>query len=162
MTYYVIIRGPLGIGKSTISKKLANFINADYFSIDEVVDGQGLNKIKADDGFISEESFLKANELIIPKIKETLKSKNAVIDGNFYRKSQLDDLIKKLDTEHYVFTLKASLDTCIERDKHRAKPYGVDAATVVYNITTKFDYGVVIDTENKSAEDVVSKILDNI
>jgi shikimate kinase len=34
MEYFVIIRGPLGVGKTTIAKRLAKQLNAKYISID--------------------------------------------------------------------------------------------------------------------------------
>ena len=36
MNYYIIIRGPLASGKSTISEKLAKIIKAKHFAIDRV------------------------------------------------------------------------------------------------------------------------------
>ena len=38
MSYYIIIRGPLGCGKSTIAKKISKILNAKYISMDEIVD----------------------------------------------------------------------------------------------------------------------------
>ena len=38
MSYYIIIRGPAGCGKSTISKILKEKLNAFYISFDEVVE----------------------------------------------------------------------------------------------------------------------------
>ena len=33
MTFYVIIRGPLGCGKSTIAENISKTLNAKYFAI---------------------------------------------------------------------------------------------------------------------------------
>jgi len=38
MSYYVIIRGPLGVGKTTISRSLAKSIGAMVVSIDQIAD----------------------------------------------------------------------------------------------------------------------------
>jgi len=160
MSYYIIIRGPLGIGKTTIAKKLAEKLHAQYLSIDEIVDAKDFRKTKASDGFISEESFVRANERIIPKVKEYLdEGTPVIIDGNFYRKNALLDLLKRLKYEHYVFTLQAPLEVCIERDKKRKKPLGKDAARVVYNKTCEFDYGIIIETEKLDVEKTLRKIL---
>jgi predicted kinase len=139
MTYYIIIRGPLGSGKSTIAEKLSKILNAQYIQIDRIIDNTDLEKDK-EEGYISQKSFLKANKIIIPKIKEFLRNGQIVIlDGNFYWKSQIDDLIKKLKYNHYIFTLKAPLKVCIERDSKRNKTHGKDAAKVVYTKSTEFD-----------------------
>ena len=158
MTYTIIIRGPLGVGKSTIAKILKEKLSADHYQMDSVIEENNLDD-EGEDGFIKEDNLLKANEILIPKIEETLKSKIVIIDGCFYRKSQLDHLVNNIAHEVIVFTLKASLDSCKHRDKHRDYSYGEDAAFVVYNITTKFDYGIIIDTENQSVEDTIEEIV---
>ena len=160
MAYYIIIRGTLGIGKTTIAKKLAEKLHAQYFSIDEIVDAEDFRKTKASDGFISEESFVRANDNIIPKAKEYLeRDKNVIIEGNFYRKRALLDLLKRLKYEHYVFTLQAPLESCIERDRKRKKTLGKDAARVVYNKTGEFEYGKIIETDKMNVDETLRKIL---
>lgn len=145
MSYFIIIRGPLGSGKTTISKELATSLQAAYFNIDQIIDEHSLNGDR-EDGYISQKSFLQANEIIIPEIEKTL-SQNipAIIDGNFYWRSQIDDMVAKLPFKHYIFTLKAPLELCIERDSKRTKPHGEVAAQVVYAKTTEFDVGEIID-----------------
>jgi len=130
MTYYIIIRGPLGIGKTTIAKKLAKEINAEHISIDKILEENGLDKINND--YIPED-FIKANEIVLPKVKQEL-------------------------AKGYVFNLKAPLKTCIARDKARKRVYGEDAARAVYKLVSGFDYGINIDTENKTEEEVVNEI----
>jgi len=158
MSFYVIIRGPLGCGKSTISERLSKIIHAEHFSVDRVLDEHDLTK-EWEEGYISQKSFKKANEIIAPRAKRFLaKGIPVVFDGNFYWKSQLDDLIQKLDFSHYVFTLKAPLDVCIARDSKRAKMHGKDAAEAVYKKSTEFTYGVVIDI-TKPLKECVDEIL---
>ena len=158
MSYYLIIRGPLGCGKSTIAEKLSEILNAKYIAVDEVLDEHNLTKDK-EEGYISQKSFLKANEIVVPLAKEFLdKGVPVILDGNFYWKSQIDDLINKLDYTHYVFTLKAPLEVCIERDSKRGKTHGVDAAKEVYKKSTEFDYGTVIDI-TKSLDGATEEIL---
>ena len=145
MTYYIIIRGPLGCGKSTIAKELSKILEAKCFLIDEVVDKHKLFKDK-EEGYISQNTFIKANEIIVPEAKKILNKGTPVIfDGNFYWKSQIEDLVKRLKYPHRIFTLKAPLKVCIDRDKKREKALGKDAARVVYKKTTEFDYGTIID-----------------
>ena len=158
MSYYVIIRGPLGCGKSTLAEKVTKKIKGEYIAIDRILDEHDLTKDK-EAGYISQKSFKKANEIIAPKAARFLnKGTPVVFDGNFYWKSQIDDLIERLDFPHYVFTLKAPLDVCIERDSKRRKIHGKDAARAVYKKVTEFDYGAVIDV-TKPLEESVRKIL---
>lgn len=161
MSYFIIIRGPLGCGKSTIAQRLAETLQAEYFSIDRVLDEHNLTKDK-EAGYISQRSFIKANELITPKVKKKLQSGIPVIfDGNFYWKSQIEDLIKRLNFPNYVFTLKAPLEVCIERDRKRGKTHGKDAVRVVYKKATEVDYGIVIDI-SKSSEKAIKEIISHL
>jgi len=66
-----------------------------------------------------------------------------------------------LDFPHYVFTLKAPLEICIQRDRLRTKTHGEDAARAVYRKATEFDYGVVIDA-SKSIKEVMKKIVSKL
>ncbi|PIN87498.1 hypothetical protein COV12_03540 [Candidatus Woesearchaeota archaeon CG10_big_fil_rev_8_21_14_0_10_32_24] len=159
MSFYVIIRGPLGCGKSTIAERLSKELNAEHISVDHILDEHDLTNDK-EEGYISQRSFKKANEMIVPKAKEYLNHGTPMIfDGNFYWKSQIEDLIEKLNFPHYVFTLKAPLEVCIERDRNRNKPHGEIAARVVYNKTTEFDYGTLIDISkplNEAIKEIIS------
>lgn len=158
MSFYVIICGPLGCGKSTLAERIAKKLKAEYIAIDRILDEHNLTEDK-ESGYISQKSFKKANEIVVPKAKNLLaKGVPVIFDGNFYWKSQIDDLINRLDFPHYVFTLKAPLDVCIERDSKRQKNHGKDAARVVYAKTTEFDYGTVIDV-TKTVDESVRKIL---
>lgn len=158
MSFYIIIRGPLGCGKSTIAEKIAKKLHAEYVPVDRILDDHNLTKDK-EEGYISQRSFIKANEIIAPQAKEKLQHGISVVfDGNFYWKSQIEDLIKRLNFPHYVFTLKAPLEVCIERDRQRGKTHGKDAARVVYKKSTEFNYGVVIDV-NRPLGDCIKEIL---
>ena len=158
MSYYIIIRGPLGCGKSTISEELSKRINGKHFAIDRVLDDNNLLGDK-EDGYVSQKSFKKANEIAckdaIPILK---KGKPIVFDGNFYWKSQVDDLIERLDFPHYIFTLKAPLKVCIDRDSKRNKTHGEMAAKVVHKKSTEFDHGTLIDV-TKPLQDCLNEII---
>lgn len=158
MGYFIIIRGPLGCGKSTIAERLSKTINAEYVAVDRILDEHDLTKDK-EAGYVSQKSFLKANEIVIPKAKKFLdKGIPVVFDGNFYWKSQIGDLINKLEYPHYVFTLKAPLEVCVERDSKRKKTHGEDAVKAVYKKSTEFDYGTVINI-TKSLDEAIEEIL---
>jgi predicted kinase len=151
----------LGVGKSTIATKLAEVLRAEYIPIDRVLNEHNLESDR-EDGYISQKSFRKANEIIVPRAKTKLDAGIPVVfDGNFYWKSQIDDLIKRLAFTHYVFTLRAPVEVCIERDIQRGKTHGEDAARVVYAKSTEFSYGEVIDV-NKPLQECVDRILSSL
>lgn len=87
--------------------------------------------------------------------KRSLKHGTSVIfDGNFYWKSQIDDLISRLDYPYFVFTLRASLRTCVERDRMRGKTHGAEAAEAVFRKATAFSCGTMIDAAGSVDEAV--------
>ena len=83
MSFYVIIRGPLGCGKSSIAEKLSKILKAKYFAVDEVLDEHNLTN-EWEDGYISQRSFIKANKIIASKAKKVLNiGVPVVFDGKF-------------------------------------------------------------------------------
>lgn len=161
MSCYIIIRGPLGSGKTTLSQVLAKSLNSEHIAIDDILDEHGLTNDK-EDGYVSQKSFLKANEIAIQKAAAFLESGTSVIfDGNFYWRSQIEDLVKRLDCPHTIFTLKAPLELCIERDSKRKNPHGPDAAGAVFEKVSEFTYGIEIDATRPIAV-VVDEMLKTI
>lgn len=159
MAFFIIIRGPLGVGKTTVAERLAKRLGAKHVSVDSVLEKHGLDKAAEDTGCIPVENFMNADDLIFPEMKETLgKGKAVIFDGCFYHKGHIAHIIDNLAYRGFVFTLNASLKTCIERDRERAKPYGEDAAGAVHSLVSRFDMGTIIDTEGKTIEDVTGEI----
>jgi len=157
MNYFIIIRGPLGVGKSTIAKKLAKILDAEYISIDKLLEKYGLDKVEGE--CIPLINFIKANEQILPLIKEKLaKGKVVIIDGNFYYQEQIKYFIKNLTTDYFVFTLKASLEVCLKRDSARKTTYGEESVKAVYYLVSIFDYGIIINTENRTIDEITQEI----
>ena len=150
MSYYVIIRGSLGVGKTTVSESLANAIKAEVVSIDQFADENW------DGGSLG--LFLKANKGAAAEARESLACDTPVVfDGCFYWKTQIEDLDKRLPFPHHVFTLKAPLPVCIARDSGRKIPFGVEAAKQVYRKVARFDYGISIDA-TRSISSLVREI----
>jgi predicted kinase len=159
MSYFIIIRGPLGSGKTTIADKVAEKINAKHFDVDKVLEDNDLYT-EEEEGYVSQKDFLKANSLVIDEAREALqKGQPVIFDSNFYWKSQIEDLIEKLDFPHFEFTLNAPLDVCIKRDENRKVSQGKDAAIVVHEKTSEFTYGVEIDTTKGIGESVDEIVL---
>ncbi|MBN2052459.1 AAA family ATPase [Candidatus Woesearchaeota archaeon] len=161
MSYLIIIRGPLGVGKSTVAKKLARSIKGKYVSVDELLAKHGLDNVDRKEGCIPLKNFIRLNEIILPEIKSFLaKGTDVVVDGNFYHKAQIEHLINSiLPNKSCVFTLTASLNDCIQRDKSRKKCYGAKATRAVYELVSKVNYGKKVLTSGKTADQIVKKII---
>ena len=63
---------------------------------------------------------------------------------------------------HYIFTLKASVEVCIKRDRERDRTHGEEAARAVHKLVSRFDYGIVINIRNKSIEQIIKEILSHL
>jgi len=160
MTYYLIIRGPLGIGKSTVARTIAKELKADYISLDDVLSENGLDKVGLGQESIPATNFIMANGIILPRARESLTQKKIlVLDGNFYHQAQISDLVTNIQFPYFAFTLKAPLETCIARDRSRKRSYGEDAAQAVHNLVSRFEYGTSIDTDGRNADEVVREII---
>jgi predicted kinase len=157
-SFSVVIRGPLGVGKTTIARALAQRLGAMYVSVDTVMAENGLDIVEGE--CIPVENFVKVNELVLPQVADALNNGIPVVfDGNFYYERQVTHLLEAVPGTHYVFTLQAPLDVCIARDAQRARVYGEDAAGAVHYLVSRVDYGISIDTVGKTAEDVLQEII---
>lgn len=140
------------MGKSTIAKILAKKLNANYYSMDQVLEKHKLDTIEGNG--ISAENFIRANEIIMQQAKD---NNVIIIDGCFYRQEQISHLKKQC--EHIqIFTLLASIDLCQQRNNQRRKPMSTEAITQVFNMTSSVKEGINIQTANKRKEDVVEEI----
>ena len=154
----IIVAGPLGSGKTTISKAVANRINGEYISVDKILSDNGLDQISEGSFCIPLANFLKANQLMLPVIAIAQAAKQPiVVDGCFYHREAFEDLLRLTVAPHFVYTLQLPLLACIERDRKRDQPLGEEAARGVYALTSKLVLGSVID-----AAKPVSKNVDRI
>ncbi|HYB79527.1 MAG TPA: AAA family ATPase [Thermoplasmata archaeon] len=138
MSYYVVVRGPLGVGKTTISRALAKSIGAVVVSIDKIADKEW------DGGSVG--LYLRANGVATRRARRALAGGSPVVfDGCFYWMTQIRDLERRLPFPHEVVTLTAPLSICIRRDSRREVVFGPEAAEQVYRKVTRFEYGTPID-----------------
>lgn len=149
----IVIRGPLGVGKTTIAKLLAEKIEAEYISLDQIMKN---NNLEGEDS-ISVDNYLQANNIISKIIKDSKKS--FIIDGCFYHQKQIDNLKNKFPNITF-FSLISSVEKCIERDSQRKKVYGKESARYVHMITTKIKEGHEVDNTNLSIPKTLDKILE--
>ena len=160
MSYYILIRGSMASGKTTIAKRLAKILKAEYVPIDIILAKHKLDKVPEDSPGIPAGNFIKADNIILPKVKKLLKKGKIVIfDACFYHKKHILHLIKNLKYPHYVFTLKSPVGDCIKRDIKRKKTLGKDSVCAVHWLVSKFDYGKVINTKNKPVNKTIKEIL---
>jgi hypothetical protein len=79
--------------------------------------------------------------------------------GNYYYRSQINDLVRRLPGPVLAFTLQATLETCISPVRGRERVYGEDSAAWVYQQAARVKAGRRIETDGKTLEQVVLEIL---
>ena len=152
----LLIRGPLGVGKTTVAKLLSARLNGCYISVDGILDEHGLDQGK---NGIPARNFIRANELALPIARAALAAGQPVFfDGNFYYKTPIWHLRRSLPAPFFVFTLNAPVEVCIQRDAGRARVYGAGAASWVHYLVSRFQAGIDIDTVGKTDEQVAAEI----
>jgi predicted kinase len=155
----IIIRGPLGVGKSTISMQLATQLSGLYIPLDDVVDRLGLDKVPPDAECIPANSFLTAIRSVLPQLKHAMaRGQVAIVDAGFYHREMIDALESHFPGKVVTVTLDAPLDVCIMRDREREKSLGEDSARAVHMLVSRFSAGTRIDaTQPKEA--IIAKII---
>ena len=153
MNKIIIIRGPLGVGKTTVSKLLAERLNFKYLSLDKIIKDNNLE----DGEEIPLEHFLISNEIIFKLINNS--EITYIIDGCFYYQEQINDLIKKFKNNIQIFSLISNIKICIARDSKREKTHGENSARFVHRATTKIKVGEEIDNSNLTIEETVTQII---
>jgi len=156
--FFLIVRGPLGSGKTALSRRLVEVLKGRYVSIDQILDDHGLEQWDGD--YISEQSFLDANRFAVREAEGYLRGgQPVVIDGNFYWRSVVDDLLARLPYPHLVLTLKVPFSECVVRDAARTHPLGTESVRMVFDKATSFDCGVPLDATG-SLDDTARRALE--
>lgn len=159
MSFYIILRGPAGSGKTTLAQRLTEIYNAHYISIDKV---KSERKLKH-----SEPEKLEANKVVLQDAMTHLSQGQVVIiDEVLYYQRQLSQLIDDLPFPHYTFSLKVPLEICLARNVERrnsgSRKMSDDDVKEVYELVSKLNYGIEIDTHNRPINDSLADILSHL
>jgi len=164
----IVLVGPMGCGKTTVGRQLANKLNQDFFDTDhEIINKTGVSidhifDIEGEEGFRQRESQILESlcdmnnivlatgggVILLPKNREVLRSAGVVV----YLSSSVEQLLRRTAKSKTRPLLENSLDrkkTIIEIVNARDKYYK-EVATFV------------IDTTGKKLNEVVNIIMSDL
>jgi predicted kinase len=155
MDFYIILRGPAGVGKTTIAEKLSQIYNAHYIPIDKVKKRLGLMN--------SEQDKMEANKVVIEEAMSYLdQGKVVILDEVLYFENQLAQL-EEMPYTSYLFSLNASLWCCLERNRKRRantnRKLSDDTVKLVYGVVSLLKKGIEISNEDRTIDETVNEIL---
>lgn len=159
MSKLIIIRGPSGVGKSTVAKALMERSTRPTVLVD--LDHYRFNFVNPPHGDHHLEFILSTND-IISSLKLGF---DVIFDGN-YTASERQDFLKQLfevhPEENYPFYLNASLEETLKRHKTKTNPrIDADKMKEVYKFASPVGYDQeVIIPENSSLDETVQLIRD--
>ncbi|MFW6376131.1 MAG: AAA family ATPase [Thermoplasmatota archaeon] len=137
----VILCGPVGVGKTTVSNKLKIRLNEE---------GLGLKVMHSDD--FSTHTY----DQMFDKVKGS--NENWILDGTFYRED-IRDKFRRLDDVIIVW-LKAELDTCLKRNEQREEPLEEKVVHIMCQRFEEPDPDLKIETDDMDSEKVVDHIIE--
>lgn len=154
MSFYIILRGSAGSGKTTIAKELAKIYSAEHILIDKIKRNLGLKH--------SESEKLEANKEVVKQTRKYLdQGKIVILDEVLYYESQLLEL-EKIPYKNYIFSLKAPLDICLKRNRiRRAKKQrkmSDENVILVHKLVSQLKKGIKINAYGKDVDETVSEI----
>lgn len=155
----IIIRGPSGVGKSTVSRELHNLIEKSaHINVDT------LKKM------ISSESSTERTEIAHSTaqffIKELILNKFNVIIEEIFRDQHLSEIKKVIQSSGYVcftFFLAAPAKTLLQRDEGRKeKTKGEQIILNLYKEIQPNPNEEIINTEKLTEKEIANKIIDTV
>ena len=155
---YIIIRGPAGVGKSKLAKNLVIWFRRRKIKIKSFNPGSLRRRYNLS---FSLEDKLKLDNILIQKTKKLINEGYVIIfDEVYYYPKQITNFNKKLGRP-IIISLKASLKKCLERNNYRrSKRKLLDKNVIeVYKLDKSFKKGYVINTENKSKNEVLKQTI---
>lgn len=156
MPLLIILRGPAGIGKSTIASQLKEKIrNAVHLDIDSF---KHIISLKSS----SERSKI-AHNVGTTFTKELLENNFNVIAEEIFRADYYNEvklLADGLKCERLTVFLTAPLEVLIKRDQERKyKTKGAEVITSLYNEIKYIDEDLNIDAVKNNTDEVITQIL---
>ena len=117
--YVIVIAGPPGVGKTTLSKMLSEHFNCNYLSEDEIAKEVFPNVYKDIEDYPDKLNI--AENQLSKRAKEIFDSgRYVVIDKINLERGFIEEMKKTFHKQLILWVLWPPMETTIERDKRRA------------------------------------------
>ncbi|MEK6963590.1 MAG: hypothetical protein AABX70_04130 [Nanoarchaeota archaeon] len=157
MIDYVLIRGPIGVGKTSVAKRFSNLLSLDCYPSFFIE----FDRFRRELG-IGEPTYLNKRVgtfLLVERMNQLIqKGSLPVVEGVFYE-GNMNHLRRNITGLALLIKLMAPLDICIERDQRRTYPRGVERVVPVWNsLQHTVVSEVSINTETRTIEEIVDDV----
>jgi len=161
----IIIRGAPGVGKTTVAAALRDAIgHAVLFDVDYFCKMHGKHPKEVEARYFAHRLIALLAQEFYPL------GHHIIIERMFKEQADIDHIIELFSSKKYrihVFTLESSLSSVIARDSLRTGDVhlGRDVTMLLYDRFSRSDVqnkGFVINTENRSVEEIVKEIREKI
>lgn len=162
----IFLIGPMGVGKSTIGRQLANLLNKDFMDTDHEIEKRTGVDIPTIFDIEGEEGFRKREAAVLDEMTSGSNLVLATGGGVIL----LEDNRRAL-RRGFVVYLSASLETLIERtrrDKSRPLLQNTDRQKKIKELMTERDpiyrqeSDIIVETDGRSAKAVAKEIVDQL
>jgi len=151
----------MAVGKTTIARTLAEMLDADHVAVDDVLVRHRLARTDLYSGRLITDYLIAADDIMLPQAEEGLKGGKVVIfDHCFYDVDHLDDILQRLQYPHFIFSLHAPVDVCIERNRTRPRSWG--GVRRNHRYVSQLEIGIGIDVGEISAEQAAEQLLSHL
>lgn len=155
MSFAILIRGPAGTGKSEISnqlkKDISNLIHLDIDKFKHII-SKDSSTIRSTIAHNVGSFFL----------RQLIKNNFNVVVEEIFREDYYNEVIQILKRSNYKIVkvfLTASKETLLKRDKERAKNKGEEIISKLEQEIKPLNEDLIIDTTEKTIEEIKSIIL---
>ena len=155
MTKTILLRGPAGVGKSTIGKQLQEQLSGNWANLDIDLFKHMISKDSS--AFRSDT----AHDVALYFIEKLLQSSVNIIAEEIFKEpfyKQTLELFEKYDYQILTVFLTAPVDTVVQRDAGRAKNKGEDIIKGLHSEIVSLNEKLVIDTSQNTIQEIADQI----